>query len=60
LKKEKFLITLPVALKRAVIKAASYRGCSQSEIIRTALYDHLRDFVEDGDRQQRKEQDLDI
>lgn len=54
LKKEKLLITIPVALKRAIVKAALYRGCSQAEIVRTALYAHLKDFVAEEDRQQRR------
>jgi hypothetical protein len=55
LKKQKLLITIPVALKRAVEKAAEYRGCSQAEIVRTALYEHLKSFVTDLDREQRKQ-----
>lgn len=54
MKKEKLLITMPVALKRATINAAKYRGCSQAEIVRTALYDHLKGFVEEQDTLQIK------
>jgi hypothetical protein len=49
MKKEKLLITMPVALKRATINAARYRGCSQAEIVRAALYSHLKGFVEEQD-----------
>lgn len=55
MKKEKLLITMPMALKKATINAARYRGCSQAEIVRTALYDHLKGFVAEEDRNQRKQ-----
>jgi metal-responsive CopG/Arc/MetJ family transcriptional regulator len=43
--KKRVIISLPDALKRVVEKAAKHRGCSQAEIIRTALYTHLKYFL---------------
>jgi metal-responsive CopG/Arc/MetJ family transcriptional regulator len=43
--KKRIIISLPDALKRVIEKAAKHRGCSQAEIIRTALYTHLKDFL---------------
>jgi len=42
----KFIVTLPPALKRVVEKAAQHRGCSQAEIVKAALYEHLREFID--------------
>ena len=42
--KKHFLVTLPDGLYRAIKKASESRGCSKAEIVRTALYDHLKAF----------------
>ena len=46
MKKSRLIITLPDALKRTINKASKRRGCSKAEIVRTALYDHLKEFIE--------------
>ena len=51
--KKRMIISLPDALRRIIEKAAKHRGCSQAEIIRTALYAHLKDFLS-KDNQERK------
>lgn len=51
--KKRLIISLPQALRRVIRKAAEHRGCSQAEIIRTALYSHLEDFLS-KDNQKRK------
>jgi len=43
----KLLVCLPEALRRVLRKASEHRGCSQAEIIRTALYEHLKDFLQE-------------
>ena len=42
--KNRLIVSLPSALKRIVEKSAKHRGCSQAEIIRAALYEHLSDY----------------
>ena len=45
----RLILTLPKALKRVVEKAAEHRNCSQAEIVKAALYEHLANFlVEDN------------
>ena len=42
----RFIMNVPEALKRAVKNAAQYRKCSQAEVVRAALYGHLKSFIE--------------
>jgi len=48
---KRFIVTLPQGLQRAMRMAAEYRGCSQSEVVRAALYEHLKDFVSEDSGQ---------
>ncbi len=43
--KTRLIITLPDVLKKAITLSSILRGCSQAEVIRTALYEHLRDLI---------------
>lgn len=42
----KLLVTLPKKLKETLAKVAAVRNCSQAEIVRAALYQHLRKELE--------------
>lgn len=44
-KNPRLILTLSKGLKRVVKYAAEYRGCSQAEIVKSALYDHLKEFI---------------
>lgn len=43
--KSRLIVSFPEALIRVIRKASKHRGCSQAEIIRTATYEHLKDFL---------------
>ncbi|GEM_PF-3362961 len=47
---KRFLVTLPQGLRRAMKLAAENRGCSQAEIVKAALYQHLKEFVLETDK----------
>lgn len=49
-KDRRILITLPDGLRRVVRQSAEHRGCSQAEVVRASIYNHLRDFVEKDDK----------
>lgn len=53
-KKPRLIFTLPLALKQAVEQAAEHRGCSQAEIVKAALYEHLRQFLSIYDKEVAK------
>lgn len=44
---KRILVSLPQALRRVIKRAAEHRGCSQAEIIRAALYEHLSDLLKE-------------
>lgn len=44
--KTRIIITIPGVLKRAMTLASISRECSQAEVIRTALYEHLKDLIQ--------------
>lgn len=50
----KLIVTLSENLYKAVSVASEYRECSKAEVVRAALYNHLKDFVKEEDRLQRK------
>jgi hypothetical protein len=37
---------MPEVLTGALSKAANQRKCSKAEVVRTALYEHLKRFIE--------------
>jgi len=39
-------VTLPKFLKEAIWFVAEQRGCSQAEVVKLALYEHLKWFLE--------------
>lgn len=41
----RFIVTLTPALKRVLERASKHRGCSQAEVIKSALYEHLDAFL---------------
>lgn len=41
----RFILTLTPALKRVLERASKHRGCSQAEVIKSALYEHLDTFL---------------
>ena len=49
----RIIITLPPALKRVLENASEHRGCSQTEVIKSALYEHLRNFIEKDDEKEQ-------
>lgn len=51
MKNKRTIITLPEVLRRSIKKASKYRNCSQAEIIRISLYNYLKDFIEEDDKQ---------
>jgi metal-responsive CopG/Arc/MetJ family transcriptional regulator len=42
----RMIITIPKNVKRAIEMASAVRGCSESEVVRTALYYHLKEYIE--------------
>jgi len=53
-KKPKINLVVPPALKRAVKEAAEHRGCSVAEVIKAALYEHLKEFIAEDNIQKLK------
>ena len=51
----RMIVTLPKFLKEAISLVAEQRGCSQSEVVKLALYEHLKWFL-DVDHAEVKEQ----
>ena len=48
---DRLILSLPEALRRVLRKASEHRGCSQAEIVRTALYEHLKDFLQEDNKE---------
>lgn len=42
----RMIITIPKNVKRAIETASVIRECSESEVVRIALYYHLKEYIE--------------
>ena len=45
--KPKLILVVPPALKEAVEAASKARGCSQAEVVKSALYAQLQEYMKD-------------
>jgi len=44
------IITIPKNVKRAIETASVIRECSESEVVRIALYYHLKEYIENEEK----------
>ena len=52
LHKSKLILNVSPYMYKAVRRAAYIRGCTNAEIVRTALFEHLRKYVLDERRKE--------
>ena len=43
---QRIIVTLPPVLRRVLDETAEHRECSVAEVVRAAIYDHLREVVQ--------------
>lgn len=49
----RIIVTLPPILKRVLEQTADHRECSNAEIVRAALYEHLREAIQQDTKGKR-------
>lgn len=54
MKNNRLIITLPEILRVAIRNASKQSSCSQAEIIRASLYQYLKGFIEQENRQEKQ------
>jgi len=56
----RFIVTLPTGLRRVLKTAAGHRGCSQAEVVKAALYGHLKDFLVEDNKREVIEDEMEV